>query len=556
MDENQLGPAIERAGYKYVDGSGQGAGALWIPGEWSQDKRGNWKFTPDAEDARPYTQEQIANQMFPQTSPYLRANQPQDAKPDRITQGGVVYERGEDGEFRPLVAPQEASGGGGTAAQWAQLEQSRRAFEEQMRINNEAIARNARLDALAEQQQSWLQQKEALARADRKDEVAAATANQIATLQLNRDRFSFETQQAMVANQRYEQQMATDIAKFNAQGQMDTERFNRQMMMSVDQANNAAEAQRRRDIQDVNAQVGQLGQDTGNRGLWAAFATANRGFGQDNTALGQGQSFIDADSVQPLEGSLVEKQRLEASPARPYGYSPIAFNPIPGMTPGPLSGSIPGGQASGFNPNATTTWMPGSGPAGPSNVSNVANDGSTGTAGGNLVTINGQAVWAPSAPVAPPGSAMEHGGMVRGAFMAGDSHDGEENPEIVIPMGDGTMVVSLKGMAPDRIKEIKGRMAKFATGGLFDNLTGTPLSKQFLTDASQKFRKGTPWAGQAGALPSPVYGSSPGFSPLLNALLASGRALEQGIPDQYSMYLTQRYAPDTINGTPSISRTA
>lgn len=430
------------------------------------------------------------------------------------------------------------AGGGMTAGQSAQIAQAQRQLDEQIRVNNETIARNAKLDALAEQQQNWLQQKEALARSDRKDELAQTAQQQSAALQVTRDRLTFDTQQAQAANQRAYDQMQQQAAMFNAQGATDVAKFNAQQGLATEQANNQAEAQRSRDLLAANETLGTLGQDTGNRGKFAAFATANRGFGQDNKNLAT-TSFIDTGSVQPLEGAIGARNQIEASPARPYSYTPITFNPLAtmNMSPGPLTQATqPAPAGNGQNTN-TGVFNPGTGQQ--LNAGQVAQDNA--------------ATRAIAASMGLP--AAEHGGMIKGAFMAGDSSDGKENAEIVIPLGaGGAMVVSTKGMAPERIKAMKKQMVKFATGGIFDQIGDAPLSQQFLGEASTKFRKDTPWEGLPGFLPSPVYGSSPGFNPLLNQLLASGRALEQGIPTEYSNFLTAKYAPNTIRGISGVSR--
>lgn len=70
LDEQQLGPLIEQAGYQYVNGSGWGNTALWIRGTW--DGPNNDHFTPDDKGPGPYSQEMVANTLFPTSSPYLK----------------------------------------------------------------------------------------------------------------------------------------------------------------------------------------------------------------------------------------------------------------------------------------------------------------------------------------------------------------------------------------------------------------------------------------------------------------------------------------------------
>lgn len=496
--------------------------------------------------------------------------------------GGVTYERQPDGSFAPARGlPADAQGGGMTAGQSADIAARNAALQETIRMNSANIERYGRQDALAQQQQAWLQQKETLARADRKEEVAQQTATQIAGIQTQRDRLSLDTQVAQQQAMQAQRTLDFNIASANQQGQQRNAEFNATQQLATQKLNTDAAAQKRRDISDENAKIGQLGQDTGNRGRFAAFAAANKGWGADNTAIGSGTSLIDDASVQPLEGALANKAALEAQPDNPYGFKPIAFNPLGAGAGGALTDQYVTDPRNGARyvvndqnreglkrafeyvgtPYAdvgralgTADSISGGAAAPPTGVDmsdaamqqriTAARAAGSGAGGQG---VNGQPAFLPQ---------MEHGGMVQGAFMAGDDSDGEENPEIVIPLGEGgAMVVSVKGMKPEKIKALKAKMQKFATGGLFDQLgDSAKLSKGFLADASKKFREGTPWAGMPGALPSPVYGSSPGFNPLLNQVLASGRALEQGLPAEYSNWLTERYKPATIRGINGVGR--
>lgn len=539
-------------------------------------------------------------------SPIEPAPQQKEGATKYQTVNGQTYYEVAPGRFEPVeglpTTAQAGGGSGATAGQQLDYAARNAALQEQIRMNGATIDRNGRLDALAVQQQSWLQQKETLARADNKEELAQQTSLQLAGIQTQRDRLSLDTQVAQQQAFQAQKQLDFNIAKanmdaqqrsaeFNSSGQQRTGEFNATQGLATERANNEAEAQRRRDIADQAEKIGVLGQDTGNRGRFAAFAAANKGFGSENTAIGQGLSLIDSQSVQPLETSLGNKAALEASNARPYSFTPLTFNPV-GFNPltgmgggagGPLSAGGPGIGAGGIGGAAPPRPMPtlpaamvqkpgptsaayhpelGASTMDPAQGGAYAADWTPATIGaaGPLTGADtqnaGQFHWDPEGTGGI--QRFEKGGIAQGAFMAGDSSDGEENPEIVIPLGaGGAMIVSTRGMKPERVKALKKGMQKFATGGLFDQLgDDAKLSKGFLTDASSKFRQGTPWAGKAGALPSPVYGSSPGFSPLLNSLLASGRALEQGIPVEYANWLTNRMRPETISGINGVSRSA
>ncbi len=459
-------------------------------------------------------------------------------------------------------------------------------LDETTRVNTATIQRNAQQDALAAQQQQFLQQKADLAQKNDDARLANETNAQIASVQQNRAQLALQTQQAQFTQAQAQKQYDLTVAQFNAQaqqsaqaanatnqqsaeqfnaqqaqqvnlanasGQTDVAKFNAQQQLATEQANAQAAQQKRQDLANVNTQIGTLGQDTGNRGRFAAFVAANRGWGQDNTAVGNGASLIDQQSLGPLESQLGIQKQIQGQSENPYQYTPVQFTGAAAPTP------------INFTPQAAALLnMPAEGPlaqAGPVPQAPAVSGGTAAPATPG-VQFNPQASAAVQAYQQSLGAnnvgtqLMSNGGMVQGAFMSGDSPDGKENPEIVIPMGDGSMVVSLKGMSDDRIREIKGRIAKFATGGLFGNVDPTqdPLSSQFLQQASDQFRQGTPWQGQQGALPSPVYQSSPGFNPQLGSLLNSGRALEQGIPTDYSSWLASRYTPNAISDRVPIFR--
>lgn len=569
LTDAQVGPAIQDAGYKYI--SGYGPKAIWQRGTWDGPDKSH--FTPAegkyaGESVEPETQEVIANRLFPSSSPYIAANNKPDTQatnaPDSMyDQNGKYYER-QNGQWvanpqfdNPTKAAGYRAPTAGPAPKTAldiEQQQGQIAANNQSIVASQAtITRNAQLDALAAQQQAFLQQKATLAQQNDDKRLALETNTQIATIQNQRDTYAFNIAQAQQRSYEAQTQAqfdagkfnasgATSAAEFNATGQQRASEFNATQGLATEQANNQAEAQKRRDLADANTALGTLAQDTGNRGRFATFATANRGFGQDNTAIGQGTSLIDNTSVGPLEQGITSKNALQATPDRPYTFNPVTFSPIafnPVAAP-----QFGGGPLSTFTPPSQATPTPAAQPA-------LDASGRTQT----TITNDNNQTRAIAAALGLP--AAEHGGMMRGAYMSGDSTDGKENAEINIPLGGaGAMVISTKGMKPAQIKALKAKMQKFATGGLFDQLGDSPLSKQFLEDSSAKFREGTPWANKPGALPSPVYQSSPGFNPQLASLLNAGRALEQGVPTEFSSWLASRYALDTISGPRIVSRTA
>jgi len=142
------------------------------------------------------------------------------------------------------------------------------------------------------------------------------------------------------------------------------------------------------------------------------------------------------------------------------------------------------------------------------------------------------------------------GGVANGAYISG-----ERGPELNIPIGDKTIVLNQKQMKAAGI-DLKKLMAgskkpeKFANGGIFDAGWGNvqdqdrTMSMQFLNDALARARAGTPF--QEGALPAPVYASSPGFSPLVTQVLGSLTSMAQGVPTEYFQELAAKYRPSGV----------
>jgi hypothetical protein len=142
------------------------------------------------------------------------------------------------------------------------------------------------------------------------------------------------------------------------------------------------------------------------------------------------------------------------------------------------------------------------------------------------------------------------GGIAPGAYISG-----ERGPELNIPLGDKTIVLNQKQMKAAGI-DLKKLMSgskkpeQFADGGIFDAGWGNvqdqdrTMSMQFLNDALARARAGTPF--QEGALPAPVYASTPGFSPLVTQVLGSLTSMAQGVPTEYFQELAAKYRPSGI----------
>jgi hypothetical protein len=142
------------------------------------------------------------------------------------------------------------------------------------------------------------------------------------------------------------------------------------------------------------------------------------------------------------------------------------------------------------------------------------------------------------------------GGVANGAYISG-----ERGPELNIPLGNKTIILNQKQMKAAGIdfKKLMSDSVKpkgFADGGVFDQGWGNvtdpdrTLSMNFLNDALARARAGTPW--QSGALPTPVYASTPGFSPLVMQTLGSLTSMAQGIPTEYFQELAAKYRPSGV----------
>lgn len=413
------------------------------------------------------------------------------------------------------------------------------ALAEQKRVNDATIARWTQQDALAEQQQRYLERKDAWAQANNDSRLQLDTQGQLATIKQQRDQLNFQIQNAQQQAAQAQQAMEQRNNEFNATQKLATDTANAQF------ADRAATR-----LQQVNSDIGTLGADAGDRGKWASFVTANSGWGADNTGL-PGTNLITADSARPLEHSLATRNALMTQ-----NNAPFMFNPIASPTAGPLSaadivsratraGWTPTpGQEGQYNIDSADRFLKGNA-AQPVQAATAANPGMVPPApsmGAARVEANGR-MDAAGVPSFVPrfedgGASVDQDMLMTIAAILGmepkavAGEKGKANGETVMSNGDVVVI-------PDKGK-LASKQKKMATGGL--NLAGSPLSMDFLQTASTKARSGTPWSG-GGVLPTPVYESSPGTDPGFAAILDSVRALEQGVPVDYSQRLTQKYRP-------------
>lgn len=595
IPEEQLGPLIEQSGYKYVDGSPQGAGALWQAGKWDGDK-----FTPDKDPKTGgvFTQEQIVNQLFPSSSPYLAANNrtPAGFAPDRTSQVGIDPQGNRrfftnDAQGQPIwgaSAPETSSGltfeqqmalkqtpsfsvsqsiadPQSIAIQMQQLQLQQQQIDEQIRQNqaNQAIA-NATLD-FQKSKEAFAQETTNKTLAQQAKVALQQNAVAVAGLQLQQAGMVAQRDalQAQMAQQTALANFAAinDAARTNAASENDASKFNATMGFNVEQANRQAEIQRQAQLQQLAESVATAGADAGDRGKLAGLLLANRGWGEANTAL------ADADlrttqSTAPLESLLRTREDVQNQPKNPFTYTPITaatYNPTlasaPNVSPldlsritipqagGGVSGGGGGGQMVAQSPQAVTDY-------GGNLLQALMGAGASADSAGGFASIAAQQAQAgvPQAEIAGFPKAA-HGGQMDGAYISG-----ERGPEINIPLGNGQALVLNQQQAAQHGIDIRQLMAagqpNYQDGGVFSGFgnvqdTDRTRSFDFLNQASGIARAGTPFA--QGTLPTPVYASSPGFNPVVAKLLASISAQAQGIPADFWLSQASMYRPAGIN---------
>lgn len=459
--------------------------------------------------------------------------------------GGNTWGGGQ-GQPTPYTGSSGA-GGGITAYQGGQLAIDRERLDLQ-RQQNEAANQQAQA-TLTQRMQiednnlAFLKDKEAYAR---------GADNQKLVLETQKQLFTQQSTMATLQMQQAQLSAAREVA--NLQSQQEADRFNSTQGFAVAQANQRAQAEKQQQLQGLAKDIGVLGADPGDRARLASTILANSGWGQANTATA-GANFITPESLMPLDALLHNRQNVMAQPDNPFTFTPIQARQA---APINFSGvTMPGGSNGAPNPNAVTTWMPGSGPV-------AGAPGSLGAApaqtAANGTQTAGGFSWSPTGTGGI--QAAEGGGFLGGAYISG-----EAGPEINIPLGDGqTLVLNEQQAAQhglDLKAMMKGGQSQLATGGIFDATPTAPtassggglyggadlgdqsLARNFLQESSTRARSGTPW--QTGTLPTSVYASSPGFSPLVAQLLASINAQASGVPQDFFLEQANMYRPTAVN---------
>lgn len=355
--------------------------------------------------------------------------------------------------------------------------------------------------------------------------------------------------QRQQSNLQTQYQYNVDMA--NATAANEAARFNAQQAFAVEQANVAAQQRRQEQLQSLARDISEAAKAPGDYGKLAALTLANAGWGAPATAIGKGAELRTTESLAPLESQLRTRKDVMAQPERPFTVTPITPERVtaPVIAPLDLSKiSVP--VAPTFEtkvpviPTATGTTSVASTPQK--------------TSYGDYLASSGVPSWAIAiTPGATTGggessgtTAMAKGGIAKGAYISG-----ERGPELNIPLGDKTIVLNQKqmkaaGIDLKKLMSNSNKPKQFADGGVFDQGWGNvtdpdrTLSMNFLNDALARARAGTPW--QSGPLPTPVYASTPGFSPLVMQTLGSLTSMAQGIPTEYFQELAAKYRPSGV----------
>lgn len=377
--------------------------------------------------------------------------------------------------------------------------------------------------------------------------------NSIANLQLN-------IAQMQQARDNLQAQMDWNIEQLNTNAQNEAMKFNAQMGFNVEQANVAAQQRKQEQLQSLARDISESAKAPGDYGKLAALTLANAGWGAANTAIGKGADVRTTQSLAPLESQLRTRQDVMAQPTRPFTFTPItpSMAQRPVISPLDLSQvNIPQIQQIQQQPDVKV--MPTGLTLAPNAISQAA---AVSPILGNLVGALGQGASSQSvnaalnaAIAAQQGGPTGYQGMAKGGVANGAYISGERGPELNIPLGDKTIVLNQKqmkaaGIDLKKLMSDSNKPKQFAGGGVFDQGWGNvtdpdrTLSMNFLNDALARARAGTPW--QSGPLPTPVYASTPGFSPLVMQTLGSLTSMAQGIPTEYFQELAAKYRPSGV----------
>ena len=414
----------------------------------------------------------------------------------------------------PGGSSSDANAAGNLSARYAELGQRQYEFGEELALKaqelDEQIANNARQAEIERQKQAFYQQQSLFERT-------------IGNARIALDKQGLALQAAGLA-QDYDLSVATMQQQreiVNAQMQQATSEFNASMGFQVEQANVADRARRQEQTQQYSRDIAGYSADPGDRAALASYVMANTGFGQ--AADTEGVDLITDESLTPLELALRNRNDIMAQPDNPYSFTPttapqLGAMQLPARPTVPTTitpTTIPPVESKGIQSPAVEA-------AAQQGVATAADK-----SGALWEMVDGQ--WTQYTP------RMEEGGVVKGAFIAGDSSDGKENQEVIIPdfPAPGMTTVVPKGKLTPKMKAHMGKMAKMQDGGVFASgpLTGLgsdrTLARGYQSEVARRSAQGTPFENY---VPDVTFEATPGFDPMVASLVQGIRSASQGLP--------------------------
>lgn len=427
----------------------------------------------------------------------------------------------------PQAGAANATAQGNLSARYAELQLAQRQLEEQIKRATEQYALDERKQNFYETQSVW----------------ERGLGNE--QLALQKAGLSEQMRSSMVGEQIQIAGMMQQREIINAQMQQASTQFNAQMGFQVEQANVEYGQRQQEQVQQYARDIGQLSSDPGSRAALASYVLANTGYGK--AADTEGVDLRTDESLTGLELALRNRESLMNAPKNPYTFTPTAAPQLsqfqlPPATATPAAVTfeppkLPTAQdllAQGIVPTKET-------------ASNFEDRPTTAEENQTYFAAAGvPAEWLARMPK------MEEGGVAQGAFIAGDSSDGKENKEVIIPdfPAPGMTTVVPQSKLTPKMKAHLGKMKKMQDGGVFaSGIFGgldsdRTLSRGFLSEANRRTRVGTPW--EMGSLPDISFESTPGFDPFVASLLQGMRSSEQGLPAQWQQRQAALLAPPGI----------
>ena len=357
-----------------------------------------------------------------------------------------------------------------------------------------------------------------------KEQYAQATGNK---------RLELDTQAQMFQQQATIQNLISQRDQANAE----IDQFNARMAFDAQQLDVTREENRQDRLAQNNRDIAGFAAKPVDYGAAASFALAHGGWGQQDAALAQGADLRTDRALEPLQGGLNLREIL-GRPITPT-VAPQAARLGP-LDLSALRGGGGGGGSDAANSGAYRT------------LADTGQEASLRAAGlddAGLAAIRAAGGLTPAAITALTEAqragtipAAAGGGVMDGAYISG-----ERGPEINIPTPNGAVVLNqqqAKKMGIDLKALMKNpEVKKMATGGVFSGLStpATAGARSFADAGVSAARQGTPWS--SGVLPTPVFASSPGTSPIVAQLLAGLRQQASGYPAEEFMRQAGLLAP-------------